>query len=172
MATRLQVGTRVFLSSALLAVFLLSGCGVFLRALGGGSDEPVEARFIPQEIATHHMVNGYRAERGLEPIGYSERIAEIARQHSHRMATGSRSFGHGGFEARSAEIRMMLRVRAVAENVAYESRVNPAASVVAGWIGSPEHRSNIEGSFTATGIGVARSSSGRFYFTQIFVAAP
>jgi hypothetical protein len=91
-----QVEVRVFLASALLAVFLLSGCGVILRAPGGESDEPVEARFIPQEFAAYHMVNGYRAERGLQPIDYSERVAEIARQHSHRMATGSRSFGHGG----------------------------------------------------------------------------
>ncbi|CAN5843101.1 hypothetical protein BH23GEM8_BH23GEM8_14630 [soil metagenome] len=87
------------------------------------------------------------------------------------MATGSPTFGHDGFPARSEEIRIQLQVRSIAENVAYDSRYNAAPSVVTGWFRSPGHRSKIEGNLSATGVGVARSSGGLFYFTQIFVTA-
>jgi uncharacterized protein YkwD len=171
MGMRPGAGTAAFLGLALITVVLLSGCSLVLRALVGENDAPAEARFVPHEIAAFRMVNAFREERGLQPIGYSEHVAEIARQHSHRMATGSRTFGHDGFRARSEALRLQFPIRSIAENVAHDSKINPAASVVEGWIGSPAHRSNIEGNFSATGVGVARSSGGRFYFTQIFVAA-
>jgi uncharacterized protein YkwD len=41
---------------------------------------------------------------------------------------------------------------------------------VDGWLGSPHHRENIEGNFDRTGVGIARSGDGTYYYTQIFIA--
>jgi uncharacterized protein YkwD len=54
-----------------------------------------------------------------------------------------------------------------AENVAYGNIT--AKEVVDNWLKSPGHRRNIEGKYTITGIGVAKSSDGTIFFTQIFV---
>ncbi|WP_231590801.1 CAP domain-containing protein [Hymenobacter terrenus] len=53
--------------------------------------------------------------------------------------------------------------------MAYRSTGATAADFVNGWLNSPGHRANIEGNFTRTGIGVATSSTGRIYSTQIFI---
>ncbi len=39
---------------------------------------------------------------------------------------------------------------------------------MSGWLRSPGHRENIEGAYDLTGIGVARSRQGVYYFTQLF----
>ena len=47
-----------------------------------------------------------------------------------------------------------------------------AKEVVEGWLNSKGHRENIEGNSTYTGIGLAKASDGRIYFTpQIFLQA-
>src|SRR5690606_4645258 len=43
-------------------------------------------------------------------------------------------------------------------------------AVTTGWLDSPGHRKNILGSYTHIGIGVACSSSGRPFYTQVFGA--
>ena len=40
---------------------------------------------------------------------------------------------------------------------------------VEGWSKSPEHRKNMLGNFSLTGIGVAQGQEGRYFFTQIFI---
>jgi uncharacterized protein YkwD len=46
---------------------------------------------------------------------------------------------------------------------------DPARTVVEGWRKSPEHRKNMLGAFSLTGIGVAQSKNGGYFFTQIFI---
>jgi uncharacterized protein YkwD len=46
---------------------------------------------------------------------------------------------------------------------------NPAGTVVDGWKNSPEHRKNMLGDFSLTGIGIAQSNDGGYFFTQIFI---
>ena len=43
------------------------------------------------------------------------------------------------------------------------------ARAVAGWLRSSRHRTNIEGPYEATGVGVVSNAEGEIYFTQIFV---
>ena len=38
------------------------------------------------------------------------------------------------------------------------------------WLHSQHHRENIEGRFDVTGVGIARSRDGTYFFTQLFVA--
>ena len=43
-----------------------------------------------------------------------------------------------------------------------------AASVVSAWLASPDHRANIEGPWTATGLGAAVGASGQVYWVEDF----
>jgi uncharacterized protein YkwD len=43
-----------------------------------------------------------------------------------------------------------------------------AASVMAGWLGSPDHKANMEAGWTATGIGAAMTSGGAVYWVEDF----
>lgn len=43
-----------------------------------------------------------------------------------------------------------------------------AAAVMAGWLGSPDHKANMEAGWTATGIGAAMTSGGAVYWAEDF----
>ena len=58
-------------------------------------------------------------------------------------------------------------VNATAENVAFGS--TSAREVVDNWLKSPDHKENIEGPYTLSGIGIAADRNGALYFTQIFI---
>ena len=159
------------------ALILLPGCGP-LPELGLGAGGPqatpptavVPSPFQALEMEVHERVNRHRADRRLPLLEYDARVAEIARRHSEAMAAGRLPLGHDGFEARSAAVSAIHPVRAMAENVAYDSRNRVGEQVVAGWIASPGHRRNIQGeAYDLTGVGVARSSDGIYYFTQLFI---
>ncbi|HEY2918386.1 MAG TPA: CAP domain-containing protein [Candidatus Binatia bacterium] len=120
--------------------------------------------------SVHRQVNEFRREHGLKPLTLDPSISAEAREHSAEMARSGKTLGHRGFNQRLEDIRKKIPYRAAAENVAaaagYE---DPARTVVEGWKNSREHRKNMLGDFSLTGIGVAQSSNGTYFFTQIFV---
>lgn len=156
--------SRAFLLLALPTLFLLSsGCGDSMV-------DPPATGFTSIEAQAHTLVNQYRQTQGLSPLTFDDRIADIARQHSVNMAAGNVGFGHDGFDDRENQIAAQMSVSADAENVAFNKGFDDAAAkAVEDWLNSTGHRTNIEGSYTLTGIGVARASDGSYYFTQIFV---
>jgi uncharacterized protein YkwD len=86
------------------------------------------------------------------------------------MALIGRTISHRGFDARLENIRKRIPVRAAAENVAAaKGEKDPARTVVEGWTKSAGHRKNMLGDFSLTGVGVAQSKDGTYFFTQIFV---
>jgi uncharacterized protein YkwD len=86
------------------------------------------------------------------------------------MASGKVAFSHNGFEQRIKAISRVIPYSQVAENVAFnQGYSNPVQQSVEGWIKSPGHRTNIEGPYNLTGIGVVKNAKGEYYFTQIFV---
>jgi uncharacterized protein YkwD len=122
------------------------------------------------EQAVFAQINQHRQSRGLSPLTLDERISQQARSHSQAMAQ-RRRLNHDGFNARLNAIGRSIPFRSGAENVAYNQGFSdPARRAITGWLNSQGHRENIEGAFNLTGIGVARSSRGEYYFTQIFVA--
>ncbi|OLP15425.1 serine protease [Leptolyngbya sp. 'hensonii'] len=122
------------------------------------------------EQAVHAQINQYRASRKLPPLTLDSRISAISRSHSQAMASGQVSFSHQGFEQRARAISQFMPMRGAAENIAYNQGYrNPDQQAVQGWLKSSGHRSNIEGRYTATGIGIAVNSKGEYYFTQIFI---
>lgn len=121
------------------------------------------------EQAVHVQINQYRRAQGLSPLALDERISQQARLHSQAMAQ-QRRLSHDDFDERLDTIDRLIPYRSASENVAYNQGVSdPARRAVTGWINSPGHRENIEGSFNFTGIGVAQIRPGEYYFTQVFV---
>ena len=115
-------------------------------------------------------VNRYRTTHGLPALTSDPRIARAARQHSADMARSAVPFGHTGFADRVAALRRVMSFGASAENVASSLGYDdPAPDILRGWLASSGHRQTIEGPYDTTGVGVARSSSGKLYVTQIFV---
>jgi hypothetical protein len=129
--------------------------------------------YTVEERSVHAQVNAHRLGIGKKALSWSESVAEICRRHSQDMAEGKVAFGHDGFSDRAAAIDPIIGWSSVAENVAYnQGYADPAGSAVTGLLNSPGHRANIEGDFDTTGIGVAVTPNGRYYFTQIFVKTP
>jgi uncharacterized protein YkwD len=122
------------------------------------------------ERETHELVNRYRKAHGLARLALDERISEQARLHSVAMSKGAAPIGHQGFENRVRVLSKTMSFKRSAENVGFnEGFADPAVVAVRAWLESRTHRVNIEGPYELTGVGVARSSAGGFYFTQLFV---
>lgn len=115
------------------------------------------------------LVNQYRKQHGLSSLEINNDISEIARNHSSNMANGLSNWGHDGYEERTKMVATVIRWEEFGENLARNSDSNSAQKAMTGWINSPLHEDNLIGDFSFTGIGVARSASGEYYFTQIFV---
>lgn len=118
------------------------------------------------------LVNRHRA--GLNPtvaiLAMHDVITREARKHSEEMAANKSPFNHDGFQARIMAISAVLAVERGGENIAMNRGFpDPGAQAMTGWLNSPPHRANIEGEYTHTGVGVAKSADGSVFFTQIFI---
>ncbi|HXK59376.1 MAG TPA: CAP domain-containing protein [Acidobacteriota bacterium] len=149
-----------------MRVVLLVFCCTILLSNPDRSTDPQRL-----ERAIYEKINAYRVARGLSRLEWSERLAVQARAHSAAMARHKVSFGHSGFRQR---VRASgLPYRSAAENVGHNQGFDdPASHAVKGWLESRGHRTNIEGDYDLTGVGVVRSRDGSFYFTQIFLQTP
>jgi uncharacterized protein YkwD len=118
----------------------------------------------------HRLVSDFRREHGLTPLALDPSISAEAREHSAEMARSGKTISHRGFNQRLDDIAKKIPYGAAAENVAAAAgQEDPARTVVEGWKKSPEHRKNMLGDFSLTGIGVAQSNDRTYFFTQIFV---
>jgi uncharacterized protein YkwD len=148
----------IFLSLVILVIF---GCGC--------KSSVVEYEMEHQVL---QEVNRYRVTKGLQELTGDERIAEIARNHSLEMSNDMVKVGHQGASHRFEKVaKKGLSWVSAAENIAFLSKYrDPVKEVVAEWIKSSKgYRQNMEGNFNLTGIGVIKSRSGAYYFTQIFI---
>ena len=125
------------------------------------------------ERRTAAEINRIRDARGLSPLRMRAAIAQVARGHSADMAARG-YFSHespsGGDAARRVR-KAGLSFRAVAENIfSVRGADDPVDAAVANWMRSYGHRRNILAPrFNVSGIGVAISGDGVFYFTQVFL---
>lgn len=113
------------------------------------------------------LVNQHRGSMGLKVIVPSTELSSIAQIHSAEMAEGTVAFGHSGFSERCGDARAALGGgNWCAENVA-NGQATPEA-VFKSWMSSAGHRANIESPrATHSGLGFARSLSGKYYWTQL-----
>jgi uncharacterized protein YkwD len=120
----------------------------------------------------HRQVNEFRREHDLKPLTLDPGISAEAREHSAEMAHSGNTISHRGFNQRLEDIRKKIPYSAAAENVAaVAGQADLARTAVEGWKNSVEHRKNMLGDFSLTGIGVAQSSNGTYFLTQIFIKA-
>ncbi|MGH7833081.1 MAG: CAP domain-containing protein [Candidatus Binatia bacterium] len=154
------------------AILVSSILIAFVSAAQGASiaQAEKEPRYPELVEIIHKGVNEFRRSQGLKPLEVNPIIGAQAQAHSSRMARNGESLSHRGFDLRMKEIGKKLVFRSAAENVAtnfgYE---DPGSRAVEGWKNSPGHRKNMLGDFTLTGIGVARTREGAYYYTQIFL---
>lgn len=130
---------------------------------------------MSDERKAFDLVNAERRARGERPLVWDAELARMARSHSENMARRN-FFNHKGPDGQGLRERSQTNgitgFRALAENLAFNKGFTDSAScAVVGWMRSEGHRANIlNDEFTRSGIGMARSSDGRVYFTQVFVA--
>jgi uncharacterized protein YkwD len=124
------------------------------------------------EAQVQQRINEIRLEQGLTDLQQNEKLAEVARRYSQRMAE-QEFFSHTSPDGdtpaqrvQSAGIRYLL----VGENLFKSTNVpQPVDAAVEGWMESPGHRENIlRSEYRETGIGVWREGSS-YYITQLFL---
>jgi len=130
----------------------------------------LDERSLERDVT--RLVNKHRVTRHLKALAYDTAIASVARAHSIAMAKGRVPLGHDGFSARADQVERVIGFSEIAENVALNdyARSRTVHVAIDGWLRSPHHRENIEGAFDVTGVGIARSRNGTYYYTQMFVA--
>jgi uncharacterized protein YkwD len=152
--------------------FLCIGCVLALcsaRATPAASIPPFDG--LEQRVL--ELVNERRAAASLEPYEASNELAQTAREHSEEMSLGKVEFGHAGFGDRQSKAFSAHGANHTAENVGWNTKEGDPAAVEAvdKWMKSKEHKAHILGKFEWAGVGVARGSSGTYYFT-LLMAGP
>jgi uncharacterized protein YkwD len=135
----------------------------------------VSSNVASLERRAFDLVNAQRRSRGQQPLAWDAELARLARSHSENMAS-SDVFNH----TEQGGVTMVDRARAqgirgwsaLGENIAYNQGYDdPAAFVAERWMVSSKHRENLLNSrWTRSAIGVAITSDGRVFFTQVFIA--
>jgi uncharacterized YkwD family protein len=116
------------------------------------------------------LVNVERSKNGLKPLTMNAGLSKTATLKSQDMAKLN-YFDHTS-PTYGSPFDMMkkygISYRTAGENIAM-GQTTPE-QVMQGWMNSPGHRANIlKSSFTQIGVGVAKNSSGRLYWTQQFI---
>ncbi len=139
---------------------------------GPADDTIVDVPLDPKKQMTEDfmlLINDHRQSLGIDPLIHVEGLQEIAEEHSENMAFKIVAFGHTGFSERCSLARTVLGGgNLCAENVANGQKT--VQSAFNSWMNSSGHRANIEQvRVTHTGFGFAKTSSGAWYWTQIFL---
>jgi uncharacterized protein YkwD len=139
------------------------------RPAVAGADTRARAEAFEARVVA--LINARRASSGCRPLTVDPRLAAAARAHSVDMAA-HRYFGHDALTGETPFARITdagYRYSAAAENIA-AGQPDPA-QVVAAWMDSPGHRSNILNcALRQTGVGFATGGTYGAYWTQDFGA--
>lgn len=129
---------------------------------------------VDLERLAFNLINRYRENFGLSSLKWSDDVAKIARLHSENMANFN-FFSHMGLDGSMVNDRADLlgisKWRAIGENIAYNQGYdNPVEFAVERWMESPAHRENLlSARWRESGIGVAVTKEGKYYFTEVFM---
>lgn len=138
---------------------------------------PGQRLTIPSQSSTKafedevvRLVNAERSKRGLQTLASNWELSRVARYKSQDMINKN-YFSHTS-PTYGSPFNMMenfgIRFSSAGENIAYGQRT--PAEVMKGWMNSPGHRANIlSPSYTHIGVGVAKTKSGVYYWTQMFI---
>ena len=132
---------------------------------------------LPQASATVtaasvlDLTNAERGRAGLSPLRSNPRLVQAAQLHAdHMVAAGRLDHVLSGSQYGQPTDRLAAAGytwQAYAENIAMGQP--SAASVVATWMRSSHHRSNIlSGTYTELGVGFSVDRKGQPYYVQVF----
>jgi uncharacterized protein YkwD len=114
-------------------------------ACSGGAAAPAadaSAQLGPTERGVIRLVNGFRAQNGLDPVRASRGLNRAAEAHSRDMLQ-SNFFDHSSSDGTSFDrrVRRFARAGLVGETLAAFSQADGGAAVIVQmWISSPPHR--------------------------------
>ena len=117
------------------------------------------------------LTNRERTRASLTPLRRNAELARAAQLQAEQMAAAGK-LAHDVPGSRYPTLASRLRLvgyafRNVGENVA--EGYTSGAALMAGWMTSSPHRANIlSARYTETGVGMARSKTGRTYHAQVF----
>lgn len=126
------------------------------------------------ERRAFELINQRRENCGLTPLKWSDDVARIARLHSENMANYN-FFSHAGVDGflvnDRADFFGISKWQAIGENIAYNQGFeNPVEFAVERWMQSTKHRENLlNGRWKESGIGIAVTANGTYYFTEVFL---
>ena len=163
------------ISYSLIFITLQIGCA----RQDQGPVRTVDVRIQPYENSEeldglvqilHAKVNRYRGDRNLPHLLMNTNINAIARNHSASIAQGVRAWSHQGHHDRFREMDKYVSLFNKGENlVKVWGHDDLAQKALEEWIKSSLHRRAMENArYRITGIGVAKSADGKYYFTQLF----
>lgn len=131
-------------------------------------------KFDDDEFQIFQLVNTERYKYRLANLEWDDKLAEMARDYSQKMAREN-FFEHADLNGKTvvdrAKDRHLKNWSKIGENLFFSRGVkNFDILSVRGWMKSPTHRQNIlDESWTTTGIGIAESKNGEIFITQIFI---
>lgn len=159
-------------AAGIAAVGYIGSGGHATAAVGNctpDSSWPAERADLEAQVLS--LVNAHRTGMGLPALQISSSLTASAvwkarhmaaydeRQHDDLAPPVARTFadrvGACGYSGPGA-----------GENIAW--LYPTAAAVMAGWLGSPDHKANMEAGWTATGVGAAMTSGGAVYWVEDF----
>lgn len=142
--------------------------GLLLVAAACDSGEALapELQSLPAEVSAFVAgMNAHRAAVGCPELSWNEGVAGVAVAHSRDMVERD-YFAHTNPDGASPFDRLAaagVSFSSAAENIAYGYPTGSA--VLAGWLGSPGHRANIENcNLTEHGVGLEGS-----HWTHLFI---
>lgn len=173
----------MFAATGAIATLFLTGCetvGQILPPLPTfNADSPSIVIAPAQSSSTAEMeaqvqeqINQIRQQQGLEPLRYNEKLAQVARDYSQKMAEQN-FFEHTSPQGDTVADRVSsagIFYFVVGENLFMGTNLpDPTSMAVQGWMESPGHRENIlREEYRETGIGVWQQGD-TYYFTQLFL---
>lgn len=139
-----------------------------------GVRSSVVANTAQVERSAFALLNQKRAERGLKPLVWNDKVAAIARLHSRNMAEFE-FFNHRGLDGKLVSDRAdkggLVGWGAIGENIAFNRGFDdPVLKAVNLWLSSTTHYQNLmDATWQDSAVGVAIAADGSYYFTQVFL---
>ncbi len=130
--------------------------------------------FDSDESKIFELVNEERQKRNLNSLVWDDDVASLARNYSKQMAKDN-FFDHfdssGGTVVERAEKSKLKKWSKIGENLfSCDGAGDFNVFAVKKWMKSPSHRENIlDKDWTTAGIGIAESSGGEIFITQVFI---
>jgi len=130
------------------------------------------AAIAKMEAEICQQIDEIRTSNGLKPLQNNQRLAQVARDYSRRMAQEN-FFSHTSPDGDTPAQRVRatgITYLIAGENLFRSTNApNPVSLAVKGWMNSPGHRENIlRSAFTETGMGIWRDGN-TYYVTQLFM---